>query len=1002
MMLRQHILPIRSSAAVAAAVLTAAALSSVPAYAKAEERRGITSHPDDSITCDPDVIKGRLENGLIYYIRHNGNPSGCADFYIVNNAGALQEEDSQDGLAHFLEHMAFNGTRHYPDKGILGFLAEEGVRFGNNINAYTTRTETVYNLSGIPLVRESFIDSVLTVLHDWSCGILCEQEAIDAERGVILEEWRRRDNVKTRMFEQQSRLIYTGAKQSRRNVIGSIGVIENSGRDDILDFYRKWYRPDMQAVMIVGDIDPEEMESKVLEKFSDIPAPEAPEAKETYPVPALEKPLFTYITDPDIHFVAFKAIHRQDFPSAEERGKESFIRDRLMRQIITEALAARLEEKSRPEDSPVKRSVLVTYPSGTDFYISQFTLLPQQDTGLADAMRFYRTETERILRYWISEDEFNRAKSKVLRKERLDRQLYPEDVTDKMLVSSYISDFLNGIPYVFPVMMQDLERRILEDIHYEDSAHYIDMMFGSGSEKIFFCNADSEKTELLPGKDIMEEILCGETDWDIRPEFPEADRSIDTSIEIRAGKILSEKEDNTSGLTNMGHKDKICRKGRTDEIWTLENGIKVYWTPSAPVEAFRHLDIILDFNTGYKVLPEGKEAMGKAALSYISRNIGFRDADLSAVNDSPECSGVSISFRSVQEHAYVTMSSGSADMEKGFRLLYLHLTEPYFSSETTLAKFRTDNIASLRNRDKDAASFNDAVRKAYYKGHPWMEPADSSDFKTLDMDFIREMFYSEYCCPDHMTAYICSDMDKDTIKALVCRYLAALPSPAEADMRHGAIKKGAGISPAKPSYHGKTTIDSTYRLKTVPKSSVQILFRGNEKMGMKNMAAFAMLDHIMSMRYLASIREEYGGTYSISFSSEFSPEEKGKGRKPVSKTGYESSVSFRTRPELKDILIDRISDELDSMAIHGPDKEEMENAAKYIVKRHNEKLKAQENSVSALNRRRMQMVKTGYGDDSGYEDAVHSVSADDIRRLASKVIRFHRLTTVYSENGTGN
>lgn len=987
-MQRQHILPIKLFAAVAAAVLTAAAVSSMPTYAQEGHR---------SITCDPDVIKGRLENGLTYYIRHNANPSGCADFYIVHNVGALQEEDSQDGLAHFLEHMAFNGTRHYPDKGILEFLAREGVRFGSNINAYTTRTETVYNLSGIPLVRESFIDSVLTVLHDWSCDILCEQDAIDAERGVIREEWRRRDNLKTRMFEQQSRLIYTGAKQSRRNVIGSIGVIENFRRDDILDFYRKWYRPDMQAVIIVGDIDPEEMESKVVEKFSDIPAPENPERKETYQVPALEKPLLTYITDPDIHFVAFKAIHRQDYPSAEERGTEFFIRDRLMRQIITEVLASRLEDKAMSEGVPVKRSVLVTYPAGTDFYISQFTLLPQQDTGLADAMRFYRTETERILRYGISEDEFNRAKFKVLKKERLDRQLYPEDVTDKMLVSSYISDFLNGIPYVFPVMMQDLERRILEDIHYEDSAHYIDLMFGSGSEKIFFCNANSEKTELLPGKDIMEEILCGETDCDIRPEFPETDHRIDTSIEIQAGKILSAKEDDITGLASETNDE----YGRTDEIWTLGNGIRVYWTPSAPVEAFRHLDVILDFNTGYKVLPEGKEAMGKAALSYISRNIGFRDADLSAVNDSPECSGVSISFRSGQEHAYVMMSSDSTDMEKGFRLLYLHLTEPYFSSETTLAKFRTDNITSLRNRDKDAASFNDAVRKAYYKGHPWMEPADSSDFNALDMDFIREMFYSEYCCPDHMTAYICSDMDKDTIKALVCRYLAALPSPAEADMGHGTIKKDARISPAKPSYRGKATIDSTYRLKTVPKSSVQILFRGNEKMNMKNMAAFGILDHIMSMRYLASIREDYGGTYSISFSTEFSPEEKDKGRKPVSKTGYESSVSFKTRPELTGILICRILDELDSMAIHGPDKEEMDNAAKYLVKRHNEKHKTQENSVSAINRRRMQMVKTGYGDESGYKEAVLSVTADDIRRLASRIIRAHRLTTVYSENGTG-
>lgn len=965
-----------AAAVSAAAFISAVSGYSTPVYAQTGE--------EPVITCDPDVIKGRLDNGMTYYIRHNGNPAGCADFYMVHNVGALQEEDTQDGLAHFLEHMAFNGTRHYPDKGILEFLAKEGVRFGSNINAYTTRTETVYNLSSIPLVRESFIDSVLTVLHDWSCDILCEQEAIDAERGVIREESRRRDNSKTRMFEQQSRLIYAGAKQSERNVIGSMDVIENFRREEILDFYRKWYRPDMQAVIIVGDIDPKKMESKIIERFSSIPVPENTVSKDIYHVPEIEEPLFTHITDPDIHFVAFKAIHRQGYPSVEERAKESFIRDRLMRQIVTEALAARLEDKTHSEDSPVKRSVIVTYPAGTDFYVSQFTLLPQEDKDLAETMEFYRTETERILRYGISEDEFNHAKFKVLKKQRLDRQLYPDDVTDKMLVSSYIADFLNGIPYVFPVRLQDLERRILDDIPYEDAARYIDMMFGSGSEKIFFCNANSEKTELLPDKSTMEDILCGEYRQGLKPEFMESD-PIDISVETCPGEILSAVEDKSSGRRDMA-----------DEIWTLGNGIRVYWTRSAPVDAFRHLDLILDFNTGYKVLPEGQEAMGKAALSYISRNIGFREADLSAISGSPECSGVNISFRSGQENAYVMMNSDSTNMEKGFRLLYLHLTEPYFSSEATLARFRTDNISNLRNRDKDAASFNEAVRKAYYRGHPWMEPSDSCDFQALDMNFIQDIFSREYGCLPQMTAYICSDMDKDTVKTLVCRYLASLPSSSDP----GCVRdKAQNIRPATASYSGKTTIDSTYRLKTVPKSSVQILFRGKEKMNKKNMAAFDMLDYIMSMRYLASVRERQGGTYTISFSTEFSPEKKKKGKRIPREAGYESSVSFTTRPELTDILIRTISDELESMSDLGPTPEEMENAAKYLVKRHIEKQKARENSVSALNRERMHTAKTGY-DNNGYEESVYSVRSGDISRLAAKIIRTHRLTTVYSENDT--
>ena len=205
------------------------------------------------IEADPAFRVGRLENGMTYYLRHGENPAGCADFYIVHNVGALQEEDNQNGLAHFLEHMAFNGTRHYPEKGILEFLAREGVRFGTNINAYTSRTETVYNLSSVPLVRESFVDSVLMVLHDWSCDISCEQKALDDERGVISEEWRRRDTPKNLIGELQSELIYRGSKHTQRNVIGTLEIINGFSRDEILDFYHKWYRPDMQAIVMVGD-----------------------------------------------------------------------------------------------------------------------------------------------------------------------------------------------------------------------------------------------------------------------------------------------------------------------------------------------------------------------------------------------------------------------------------------------------------------------------------------------------------------------------------------------------------------------------------------------------------------------------------------------------------------------------------------------------------------------------------------------------------------------------
>ena len=238
-----------------ALALLAAALA-FPAL-KAQER----------IADDPNTTIGKLENGLTYYLRHNDENKGCADFYIIHNVGALQEEDSQNGLAHFLEHMAFNGTERYPDKTILNFLEKDGVRFGYNVNAYTSRTETVYNISAVPLVRESFVDSVMFVLHDWSCAISCEPDALNAERGVIGEEWRRKDEPRALMAEVQNSLIYKGAKHTKRNVLGTLDIINNFDRKEIMDFYHKWYRPDLQAIAIVGDIDVEDIEARVKKIF---------------------------------------------------------------------------------------------------------------------------------------------------------------------------------------------------------------------------------------------------------------------------------------------------------------------------------------------------------------------------------------------------------------------------------------------------------------------------------------------------------------------------------------------------------------------------------------------------------------------------------------------------------------------------------------------------------------------------------------------------------------
>ena len=253
------------------------------------------------IPADPEVRTGKLENGMTYYIRHNEKPKGQADFYILHDVGAIQENDSQQGLAHFLEHMAFNGTKNLPGKQLTEYLETVGVKFGANLNAGTSWDYTCYNMKDVPTSREGIIDSALLILHDWSHFIALEPSEIDSERGVIMEELRTRDGASWRSTMKLLQALGKGTKYERRNLIGYLDGLKNFRHKELEDFYKQWYRPDYQAVIVVGDIDVDAIESKIKTLMADIPAPAAGASqKETIEVPDNEEPIVSIYTDPEM------------------------------------------------------------------------------------------------------------------------------------------------------------------------------------------------------------------------------------------------------------------------------------------------------------------------------------------------------------------------------------------------------------------------------------------------------------------------------------------------------------------------------------------------------------------------------------------------------------------------------------------------------------------------------------------------------------------------------
>jgi zinc protease len=298
---------------------------------------------DAKIPVDPELRYGVLDNGMTYYIKHNQEPKERASFYIIQNVGALLEEDKQNGLAHFLEHMAFNGTKNFPGKGVLNTLEKHGVAFGRNINAYTSFEETVYNLSDVPVNREGLIDTCLLILHDWSNYLLLEEAEIDLERGVITEEWRTRRNSTFRMREQWFPVIFKGSMYAKRDIIGDTTVIRYHDPETLRKFYHDWYRTDLQAIAIVGDFDADEVERKVIERFSSIPAVENPVERPKFTIPYHAETYYALATDDEATTSNINIYIVHDNKDGKERTLKYF-RDTYIISLYNSIARMRIQE----------------------------------------------------------------------------------------------------------------------------------------------------------------------------------------------------------------------------------------------------------------------------------------------------------------------------------------------------------------------------------------------------------------------------------------------------------------------------------------------------------------------------------------------------------------------------------------------------------------------------------------------------------------------------------
>lgn len=614
---------------------------------------------------DKNVRIGQLDNGLTYYIRHNKLPENRAEFYIAQKVGSILEEPQQRGLAHFLEHMAFNGTKNFPgdDKGlgVIPWCETVGIKFGTNLNAYTSIDETVYNISNAPIDRTGVLDSCLLILHDWSNYILLKDDEIDKERGVIREEWRSRNSGMLRVYTDLLPTIYQGDKYADCMPIGSIDVINNFPYKDIRDYYHKWYRPDLQGIVIVGDIDVDAVEAKLKAVFADVQKPINPAERTYYPVADNKEPIVAIGTDKEVDDPSIEIYFKQDATPDSEKNNVGYLASQYMTSMISSMLDARLSELVQSANPPFTRAS----SDYSDFFVAKtkeaFSLSASSKAdGIETALKTLLQETERARRFGFTESEYARARANYL--QSLESAYNEREKTKHgSYVREYVQNFLNGEPIPGIEAEYAMMNQLAPNIPLQAMNMVMQQLVPDSNQVVIIAGPAKEGLK-YPTKEEVISLLKGMKDLDLQAYVDKVSDEPLMKEAPKGGKIISEKEGDIYGSTKL----------------VLSNGVTVYVKKTD----FKADEIRMKGTSlgGKSIFPD-KDALNFAVMDNVIAVGGlgnFSQVDLTKVLAGKKVS-VNAGLGATTENVFGTCSP--KDFETMMQLTYLTFTAPRKDTE---------------------------------------------------------------------------------------------------------------------------------------------------------------------------------------------------------------------------------------------------------------------------------------------------------------------------------
>lgn len=896
---------------------------------------------NNPLPVDQSIKKGVLPNGMTYYIKSTDVVKDAASYYIIQNVGSVLENEDQRGLAHFLEHMAFNGTESFPGKGILNTLQKHGAVFGKDINAYTSFDETVYNLNNIP-TKDGLVDTCLTVLNDWSNYLLLTDEEIDAERGVIKEEWRTRQNGQMRLFQTSLPITFNHSKYADRLPIGLMSVVEGFEYKALRDFYHDWYRTDLQAIAVIGDVDVDEVEQKIIEKFSKIPAVDNPRERFIVDIPDNKEMLYSLGMDPEVSTanISFGIRHKKSLDTETVADLKRL----LLESMVISMLSARISEQAqKPEAAFLGAYVGYGGMSKTSNSLSM-RIAPKPNMQ-KEAFSQVLTELARAVKFGYIQSEIDRTVAQL--KSSYENQIAKRnDVSHGRIVRSIQTNYLENSTISDIEKEYDIAKQLFDDITNEELNQTIKRLYTQ--ENRFLNVTGVEEQDNLTEEQAKQIIMAVENNPALEPYSEDLKgKTLVSDITIIDGTISKAETNSDLGSTTF----------------VLSNGIKVHYKY---VDKEKDKVSLNGFSYGGTSLLSDDYLPSASLLGNLIQMSGlgdFSSTDLKKIL-AGKTANVRIGLGEINENIYG--SSNTKDVETMLQMLHVYFVKPRFDEEAyKVLGSNIDNYIIRRSKDIGEKMRDSLTVALYGKNNP-KEPIFNEDFASkVSFDKIKTIYKERFGDASDFEFFIVGDVSEDQLKPLLETYVASIPTKMT---KESFIDNGA-------EWVSDNIDEDIYLTMEDPKARINIAYKKEMPYSIKNAIYTDALGDVLQLRITETVRESEGGAYSPRAYATFS-------REPKSQAYV--SVSFDCNPDLAEKLVDIVQNELQKVANGDINEDDLNKTKTNFIKERQQSKDKNGYDMQLLTA----FFRYGYNmnDSKNFEDIVNNMTNKELQTLAKEVM----------------